>query len=556
MKKFNYTALTIGPIYKTLKNARKTRELWGGSYLFSYLMKQIIIEVKKHGAEIILPFSENIIIGGKKVDILTEKYEAGLFPDQLIVKEQQDCDFDKIIGIVEVVKESLIKEIVTHLIPRDFKGAESYFSNYFLIYVVQREFDSQTLKRDLAKQLFADLSVLELQEKYTESESENYMADLLTKASFKTKEHSFLIRDSREIESNERVRFESIIEISAKEVIDKLTTENKKGFLKILKSTDNEDEELLIQFLKESEETKNHFKTYHKYIAIVHIDGDNFGKINKNLDDDQFAEFSQCLAKYSFRTHQLIQDYGGLPVFVGGDDALFFAPVKNGKRNSVKPEEAIDNIFKLIDAIDKIFIEEFNSIILRELERGKEGIIPSLSGGISLTYYKFPLQEALEISRDQLFGKAKTFKGKNALSFNVLKHSGQDFYVDFLKFDFKYNDDKKAVEPNYSDSAYDIFKQLMNIHIEKDSFLSALPHMLLSNAAILKEIGKDEKRVAHFIDHNFDEAIHKKDDSKLLLELLKKLIPIVYANYNESKSMDMLYGALRMVKFINRKDNE
>ncbi|MFW2427635.1 type III-B CRISPR-associated protein Cas10/Cmr2, partial [Aliarcobacter butzleri] len=39
-----YIALTIGPIYKTLKNSKKTRELWGGSYIFSYIMKQIILK--------------------------------------------------------------------------------------------------------------------------------------------------------------------------------------------------------------------------------------------------------------------------------------------------------------------------------------------------------------------------------------------------------------------------------------------------------------------------------------------------------------------------------
>ena len=40
-----YTALTIGPIYKTLANARHTRELWAGSYTFSYLMKQILRKI-------------------------------------------------------------------------------------------------------------------------------------------------------------------------------------------------------------------------------------------------------------------------------------------------------------------------------------------------------------------------------------------------------------------------------------------------------------------------------------------------------------------------------
>ena len=37
-----YIALTIGPIYKTLKNAKKPKELFARSYIFSYIMKNII----------------------------------------------------------------------------------------------------------------------------------------------------------------------------------------------------------------------------------------------------------------------------------------------------------------------------------------------------------------------------------------------------------------------------------------------------------------------------------------------------------------------------------
>ena len=38
-----YFALTIGPIYKTLSQAQKTREFWGSSYMFSWIMREIIV---------------------------------------------------------------------------------------------------------------------------------------------------------------------------------------------------------------------------------------------------------------------------------------------------------------------------------------------------------------------------------------------------------------------------------------------------------------------------------------------------------------------------------
>ena len=69
-----YTAITIGPIIDTLNAARKTRELWGASYLFSYIIKQIVIELKTQSVSILLPeFDDN------------KNYEncigSGLFPD-------------------------------------------------------------------------------------------------------------------------------------------------------------------------------------------------------------------------------------------------------------------------------------------------------------------------------------------------------------------------------------------------------------------------------------------------------------------------------------------
>ena len=50
----NYIALTIGPIYKTLANSKKPKELFSGSYIFSYIMKQIIQNFKDR--EFITPY--------------------------------------------------------------------------------------------------------------------------------------------------------------------------------------------------------------------------------------------------------------------------------------------------------------------------------------------------------------------------------------------------------------------------------------------------------------------------------------------------------------------
>lgn len=545
-----YTALTIGPIYKTLTKSQKTRELWGASYLFSYLMKQIIKQIKQKEIKIILPCTESVEINGDKIDILEGKYEAGLFPDRLIFESTTNLDLKEVERIINLIIENISSEIFNHLKQLDNKTVEDkdFFKSYFKVYAVEREFSGSSFN-EITQKLFTDLDLLEHQDSFVLKENANYMKDFLSVVSFrrKNKPCSFLIEDSLNVKEDQRVKFDSLIEIAAKELIDKLTEEEKVDFDSILnsdfkneaKSIDSE--EKLINFLKTTDSTKEYFKTYHKYIAIVHIDGDNFGKINKHLDDTDFIKFSDCLVRFSLRTNQTITKYGGLPVYVGGDDALFFAPVRTLLGETQK------NIFDLIDEIDEIFMHEFKEIIDNEKSKDN-GIIPSLSAGISISYYKFPLEEALEASRNQLFNVAKKMKGKDAVAFTVLKHSGKGFGACI---------NKHSVSNKNNNEVYNQFKKMIKTNIDKNNLLNSVSNKLFANTTILDEIGGDTTRVCNYFDNNFNEGVHKVDGTKEFIENVSEFIPVIYnCPDKKHKPHEILNGCLRTVKFLNRKDNE
>ena len=72
-----YTGITIGPIVSTIQMARRPRELWSASYLFSHLMKCIMKSIPQK-EDIISPFYNEIMID--------EKLGVGLYPDRLFVK--------------------------------------------------------------------------------------------------------------------------------------------------------------------------------------------------------------------------------------------------------------------------------------------------------------------------------------------------------------------------------------------------------------------------------------------------------------------------------------
>ena len=77
-------------------------------------------------------------------------------------------------------------------------------------------------------------------------------------------------------------------------------------------------------------------KSYHKYFCIVQADGDNMGK---TIQNGNVAAISTALIQYAAAAVPKISDYGAMPIYAGGDDLLFIAPVvgKDGK-----------NIFDLI----------------------------------------------------------------------------------------------------------------------------------------------------------------------------------------------------------------
>lgn len=121
----NYIALTVGPIYKTLQNSKKPKELWSASYLFSYIMKQIISEFQER--EFITPYI-------KDKTIFDNDNELGLFHDRFIF-----CSKENDIYKLKSVVNNLIKQLSSDLQVEE-EIVKSYLQIHFDEYQLQ---DSQ-----------------------------------------------------------------------------------------------------------------------------------------------------------------------------------------------------------------------------------------------------------------------------------------------------------------------------------------------------------------------------------------------------------------------------
>jgi CRISPR-associated protein Cmr2 len=527
-----YIGVTIGPIFKTLSYARKTRELWACSYIFSYTMKKIIKKVMEldngKGREFVIPYvDEN--------DLVNENSTLG-YNDRCIF-ESEDNDINEIKNI----KEKVLKEIGEELFSSQYKISESdinrYLEEYFNISYVQYEEKGKNKGIScITKEINNQLDILELQTKYCHKEKFNVLLNVIR--NFNKDGDTFLNKNLDEIKS--------IPEIASTEVINNIDDDKYK------KSVSD-----YYGWLKNDYPINNFLnKKYHKYIAIVNCDGDNITSIIKKIHHKKdLQKFSKELSKFSIDASKIINDYGGLTIFAGGDDLLYFAPVYNNSSNI----KDVKNIFSLLEKIRN----EFNNIFEKEIKEIKKNNstkedkdklkIPSISNGVSITYYKYPLYEALEKSRDLLY-TAKSFNNqkKNSDAITLLKHSGKEASIIY------HNDEK----------AYSNFKDIINNINQKEEskynkILSSILHKYKKDKYLIECMANKDKdffesRLRAYFDNNFNEPVHNNFTD--YIDKICSLINEIYSYKIEENQTDesnyRVINILKLIQFFMEKEGE
>ena len=463
-----YIALTIGPIYKTLSSAKKTRELWGGSYIFSYVMKKIIEAFKER--EFVVPYikDESIFDSGR---------EVGLFHDRFIF-ESLAGDKEKLDQTIEDVLLTLSKETVLDI---------DFIKSYFQIHTVEKELSKDENPITVLSSYLDSIELFYSVGQY----NENKLSTMLKG------NNAFLTKDA----FGEKKSFPSLPEIALHDMLEQNPE---------IKDLINKDDELGVY-----ENNDLAFKPYHKYYAIVHADGDSMSKVIESLKSkEDFQGFSKKLFEYCTESHSRIQGYGGETIFAGGDDLLFFAPVVSGEKT----------IFTLCDEISKDFDEKF---------AGEA----TLSFGVSIQYYKYPLYEALENSRNLLFNDKTGAKSgnKNHIAFSVTKHSGQTFKALIAKGD-------KELYENFK-----LFSSNIKGGEGMDNFLHSLHHKIDTHKVALGEIASSKERLQNFFDNYFNKEVHDKE----YREFFEQLIEFMFESYkSKNNSLDTVYATLRFIKFV------
>lgn len=461
-----YSAINIGPIITTLGMARKPRELWAASFLFSHLMKCIYAEVEKAGKTIISPAKPE-----------QDKNKVGIYPDRIYIEGELD------------VKKILSEAIATFYV--DLHGDGIRNSNN------------------------PDLDYFNLMSASCEAEKESNAIAVL----------------NQKLDVMEMCNFAA--DKDAAQTIYKIIS--KKVFSSLFQIATGDDklpipdlETIARRQLVAHPEIK--MKSHHKYYCIVQADGDNVGKTvsHEGLNNGEVLKISKALVKFGIQATNIIEDFGGLPIYAGGDDLLFIAPVigKDGTHIFKLLESIEDNAFKGVhDAVEALGLKS----------KGKE-IEASLSFGVSISYYKHPLYEALESARNLLFGVAKNIDEKKAVACCLRKHSGGTFDAAFSL---------KDVELKQQ------FAELINVTTDNDT-VSAIAHKIRQNEKLVGIVLNSSK--PERLNALFEKVLEFDAEKENYFNAVKKLMPVLYKEVGEDNYSQTLYGLLRIAKFIKGED--
>ncbi len=356
--------ITIGPISETLRLAKTSAMLWYGSAMFSRLTFLLCQELWYTVPNV------QILSPAISPDVLATTGHAadgiGKYHDRILCK-LPESDVPHIDGIIMRAKSRLAEMICRDKTGRCNPDDMEYLCRYLQVHYVLLS-ESQVTSNSMTAAT-PHLDALEQMRHFDPVTNDNILLQLFDKARFRSAqikqcemlskvEHSQLLNPDRTFRSNSQ-----IARIGCRE-------------------------------------------NYGGYYAVIQADGDHMGSYLSTLtDDDQIRAFSQGCLAFAAEASRLIGDFGGMTIYVGGDDLLALAPVHNNHGLTI-----FDLCGQLRDAFRQIVCKNDDS--------------PSLSIGIAVRYESFPQYEALISASHALFNTAKGRAGKYCVALDWQQQSG------------------------------------------------------------------------------------------------------------------------------------
>lgn len=398
-----FVGCTIGPVFETIGLARKPLEIWMASYMYSRIAQIIIQELNKNEKiEIISPHEE---MKGNRSDMFQGVKGAGTFSDHIIFRA--DMSKEEANGLLEKAKEKMYEEVskeIASTINQKSEEVLAYLKEKIYVLDVEKETQEKEENFFPVKELVEELEIQDSFPPFLAKEkADDYLLQFINHANLKK---SNWVKENQALNSDEN----------------------------------NENEKLKIDSFKTIANRANKSNLLlNDYLAIIYSDGDSMGTLNAKFAEDKnqvsYFMLSEFITERSKANIKYVRDYGAMPIYFGGDDMFFIAPIYGKDPDK---EEQI-SVFQLVENLSKNFDEAWAKAGI-----SNEGIVPSLSFGIAISHYKYPFKHMREECQNALFGTAKEQKWANsrekkAIAIELRKHSGQKSSLILCGHEFEKN---------------------------------------------------------------------------------------------------------------------
>jgi len=186
------------------------------------------------------------------------------------------------------------------------------------------------------------------------------------------------------------------------------------------------------EWLEETDISENDLKQLHEalsrlpepepYLAVLVADGDRMGEMISRLGTaERNREFSRALADFATKADSVVKKHHGVLVYAGGDDILAFVPV--------------DECLKCARELHDNFGSELSEYV------SEEGPAPTLSVGIAIVHFMENLEDMLEYGR--MAERAAKRPDRDGLAVRLYKRGGDSVSI---RRRWKHNPDERLSE--------------------------------------------------------------------------------------------------------------
>lgn len=564
---------TIGPVQSFIAHARKTQDLYTGSFLLSHLidfaMKELKNEKKVINCKLIFP-SENIESKPNRFIAEIESDDVKSVGGKLenFVKEEFENIAQNVLGSLSKkydrgFEDSFLKQIKTHL--QIYWVAIPLNNDYPQIYSELEKTIGAIKNVRVFKQLnngegrvgrkcslcgernvlfykktssgkvpaYIQKDAIELKDEYKLNPGEGLCTVCFTKRFYK-KNQSF--PSTAEISLMDKIPEDDLNTFKNKKLDPQLFFEENltKDYFKKFKIKIPLEE---VKKLRKKILDKNNLKSKNlsKYYVLIMLDGDRMGKWlsgeslgekEKIRLEDFHNKLSKALGDYADKVKKIIKEPRGKLVYAGGDDLLAFVN--------------LNHLFDVLIDLRKEFpkFEELGFNI-------KNGCKSTASAGIVIAHYKTPLSEVLKWARkmEKKEAKAEEKGGRDAFAIAVLKHSGE---ID--KTVWKWNEDNEN-----KSLRIELLKELVKeLNDDKEGFSNTFIKNLNIEFQKLGEIENDMMLKVE-IKRLLGRSSQIKGDKEKKKQKVQKWQGKLYNIYIDFKTKDNFLSLLNIADFITRK---